>query len=95
MQLLLQEQNSNAAASTAQDADSAHQETQVPVYAADSSGVGSAVAAAASSGVAGRHGSGDRGGECDALLLLYMRAWFSMLAGLLGVDMLRFFHGVV
>jgi hypothetical protein len=52
----------------------------------DAAGLGAAAAAAAA---AAASGTGRPSG--DALLLLYMRAWFSMLAGLLGIDMLPFY----
>jgi UDP-N-acetylenolpyruvoylglucosamine reductase len=50
-----------------------------------------AAAAAAVSQVGGTQCSAVHVSECDAQLLLYMRAWFSMVAGLLGIDMLPFF----
>jgi hypothetical protein len=51
----------------------------------DAAGLGAAAAAAAAAASAAGRPSG------DALLLLYMRSWFSMLAGLLGIDMLPFY----
>ncbi|WIA32386.1 hypothetical protein OEZ86_003216 [Tetradesmus obliquus] len=100
MQLLLQQQLSSTPAGAAQGADAPCQEVSLeqPTDGSWSSqpaltaAAAAAAAAAGVSGLEGRHSVGGLAGKCDApLLLLYMRAWFGMLAGLLGIDMLPFF----
>jgi hypothetical protein len=103
MQLLLQEQHSTAQAATAGAVEPlpAYIKQGPPAHAAgtgttDTAGSSSsrpsdAASAAAEARKCGTmlcidHRPARLGG--DALLLLYMRSWFSMVAGLLGIDLL-------
>uniref|UniRef100_A0A383VXS2 Ubiquitin-like-conjugating enzyme ATG10 n=1 Tax=Tetradesmus obliquus TaxID=3088 RepID=A0A383VXS2_TETOB len=100
MQLLLQQQElSSTQAGAAQGAATPCQEADFQQPTVGSWGgqpaFTAAAATAATAGVSGREGRHSAGGPAakyDApVLLLYMRAWFGMLAGLLGIEMLPFF----